>query len=259
MRLEVSSTMRPDAQVGIAAVLMMAILLVVALGVSQRVVLTARQETQRQESTQALNQAESSAVAAGGLDGTDGVTGGIDVAVATKDSDRKGAVIYLDKGKTIKIPFDKSDTNIIYWHYNPDASAASSNAQLMLTNIYMDGTTKKSKSRIIVPHDYSGTYGGSTNKSKATLVPASERDSRPYSNKFNINGITGFNNGEIIITALKDSTHIYMSNLAKRTRSAAQNLNGTEVRVVEQSETDAAAPVVFNYSLFVGAGSITDF
>ena len=74
------------------------------------------------------------------------MTGGIDVAVATKDSDRKGAVIYLDKGKTIKIPFDKSDTNIIYWHYNPDASAASSNAQLMLTNIYMDGTTKKSKS-----------------------------------------------------------------------------------------------------------------
>ena len=61
----------------------------------------------------------------------------------------------------------------------------------------------------------------------------------------------------MIITALKHDTYIYMNGIADRIRAVAGNELGNQVRVIEQTETEPAAPVMLNYSVFVGGGKIT--
>ncbi|MBQ6437768.1 hypothetical protein IJJ12_00100 [bacterium] len=265
MQPDVCRHRRISGQIGLAAVLLMTVLLLLALSVSTQVASTVMEETNRLESTQVLNQAESQVDAAQGLGNQ--TAGNITTTAAVNTDNpsinqKKGAVVWLKKGDNIKIDFPSSGDNTLYWDYNDGSNSnkatACSSSRLMLTNIYNNGNN--SKSYIITSL---GCNSGNQKSADRTMCTAQGVSAGtcffPFVNKIDLRGGgMSLESGEIIITALGDSTYVYMNNIATRVRAAAKNTNDNQIRVVEQTETAPAAPVVFNYSLFVGGGKITN-
>lgn len=221
------------AQIGVIAVVLTTILLAIGVSVSTRITQEAVQNAERTESTQTFNVAEGG-VETGGT-GTDNVD-----VVSNIVGDN---AIYLSAGESVEIKLDGTMPDI-FWNLNTICSTSNKGPALLIS-YYPDNTT-------VQYYPISG-FGADCNRD-GYLSSVDPGSGSVYKNKYSNADITG---GRIRIKALFTSTHIQMAGLVDTTRSAAQDeLSGEQVRVVEQRQTDPAAPSVMDYALFAGTGNL---
>ena len=258
------------AQIGVTAVLLTTVLLAIGITVTSRVVNQVNQDTQRTESGQAYNIAEStvdSKVESAPAPGADGV-----LTTSKFSTSRGKSVIYLEAGESVEVRFAGSapgDTDrnsdvrdqVVYWE-----DAGSGN-----TNCITDGSGNYIRPALLLSWYPEG--GGVqympvaargcpvTGASKNLTGYVGADDDAPggeFSSFLNSYKITDFSGkGTLRIKALYAGTYVSMDKLTRITRAAASNTGSNAVRVSEQNETDPTAPSVFDYGIFVANGSIT--
>ncbi|MBQ6154639.1 hypothetical protein IJJ27_02260 [bacterium] len=243
-----------SAQIGVTAVLLTIVLLGIGVSVTTRIVRQVGEETARTESTQAFNRAESNATTQDNLSGVQG-SGNIKTQSFSQTNPTGGDHIYLQAGQTAEAPASAVNGKTIYWEYSDSADnnkcdpKASQKAPALLI---IHDSSKSGKS---IAYYYPIRPWYCENTSNYSGYEKGGKGSSGYQNAYKIN-LTD-TTGIVRVKALYANTYVQLQGLVSRTRSAASNEGGNEVRVVEQTQTEPAAPHIFDYSIFVANGNIS--
>ncbi len=224
-----------QAQIGAIAVILTTILLAIGVAISTRITREAAQEAERRESSKAFNLAE------GGLETGSGANPLLSVSSITGDN-----TIQLGAGETVELALGTSKLPQIDWNINVncnDPGVDGKHPALIISHY---------KNNELLSYEY--VTGNGTSCDREGYVN-SEVGTSPYKNKYENLGIEG---GIVRIKALFSGTHLRIAGLTSITRSAAKDdFTGEQVRVVEQRQTEPAAPSVLDYALFAGEGNLS--
>ncbi len=241
------------AQIGIIAVVLTSILLVIGIAVASRVTKDTAQNTQRTESGQALNTAESNLETAGN---TSGDSNNPTTQVIGESS------IRLSAGESVEtsLPDVKGDINLYWQGTTNDATCLSKdNKKLnpaLLLSVYC--TTPEN----ITSVDYFLYKGVNVSDLGEGYIASTAATDKPgYDSKIiNIGNGTGVcaagDTRTLRIKMLFCSSNLDMAGLVKTTRSISEDESGTQVRVIEQRETDPGAPSIMDFAVFSGSGNL---
>lgn len=239
-------------QIGIIAVILTTVLLVIGISVAARVTQQSAQNLQRTESTQALNKAE------GGLEEQSSETTTPVTTITGDDS------ILLSQGETVEVLIDDNNQNLdLFWQKigtNGDTCSNSThnNTPALLIAYYHPVTDASNNQSTAVDYYPVQAYNNTTENGYVNSQPGNS----VYNSYITAKTLLGdpnktFQNGDSVrIKALFCNVTISMPGLVTVTRSVSRDNSGSQVRVVEQRQTQPAAPSIMDYALFAGNGDL---
>ncbi len=255
---------RSPAQIGIIAVVLTTVLLVIGVSVGTRVTQDAAQNTQRTESTQAVDSAEGNlelinpdGTVVPGTDAQEIITDqtGTTSQVANVTSNNNS--ILLSEGETVEVTLDDNNLNAqLLWHRVGESCDSGTNSPgLLISQYYPVGNTQEVQYYLLTSHD-------KTRDGYLTAQIPSGSGSL-YQNSTSLSSLTASNpnfplaSGQTLrIKALFCNTTIDLPGLVTITRSASQDSSEEQVRILEQRSTDPTAPAIFDFALFAGQGDL---